>query len=267
MDLTYVNLGGSYVYLNRSGAAVEPLKQATKLSPEDADATYNLGVAYEKLERLKEAAESYRRALNFMRHFFLAHYNLGGFLVRMGKPGEAIESYKLAVRVKPEDANAHFNLGVAYNDQELWSEASNAFKQSTKLIPEFADAWFNLGAAYEKQELFEEEIEASCKRSSSSRILRRRIKPRRGFEQAQSLGGSRRGFQTGGEDQIRLRRGPFQSRRSLFESRKSENRKGRLRIALISRRPTCKPASQNLSPNDLICRIPPSALGVSLPRL
>ena len=57
------------------------------------------------------------------------------------------------------------------------------------------------------------------------------FQPQRGFEQAQSLGGSRRGFQTGGEDQTRLRRGPFQSRRNLFESPRSESRKGRLRDA------------------------------------
>lgn len=140
-----VNRANQLLSQGSPAEAVQVLKEALTLNPDDEDIHYNLGLAYTRLGQLDEAVHHYHEALRIFPNYVEAHNNLGNVLMRAGKAEEAIDQFELAVKIKPDYASAHNNLGTALQRAGRRDEALVQFQEAAKLMPDYWEAHFNLG--------------------------------------------------------------------------------------------------------------------------
>jgi tetratricopeptide (TPR) repeat protein len=134
--------------LTRQGKdALQALRMAAQLLPDDAGVHNNLGNALGRLGQLDEAVASYRRALLLTPDFAEAHNNLGHTLLDLGQPDNAAVSCRRAVDLKPRYAEAHDNLGCALLELGRLEDAAASYRRALEIEPGFVETRNNLGLA------------------------------------------------------------------------------------------------------------------------
>ncbi|HBA87253.1 MAG TPA: tetratricopeptide repeat-containing protein [Geobacter sp.] len=144
------NLANALIAEGRVDEAIEELKLARKLEPDNADTLRNLGAAYEKKGGVDQAIEQYGVALRTNPNNKYAHYNLGVAYNKKGLADLAVAEFLIAVKLDPTYAEAHNNLGVTYGNKGMFDQAIREFELAVSLDPGSADAHHNLGFALGK---------------------------------------------------------------------------------------------------------------------
>ncbi len=141
------NLGNALLETGQFDQAVQSCRRALEIKPHLAEAHSNMGNALRGLGRLDEAIVSYRRALEVQPSFAAAHNNLGNALRGLGRLDEAIVSYRRALEIKPAFATAHNNLGNALRGLGRLDEAVASYLRAIDIRHDYAEAHNNLGNA------------------------------------------------------------------------------------------------------------------------
>jgi superkiller protein 3 len=136
----YFYLGVSFLALDREEEAHNAFKRMAALTPPDDEQLYLLLRGYAKLssalsERLHEVAPDSYRLQQVEGEYFDAQ----------NRPDLALEKYKLAVQEKPDVASTHYVLGSAYWARFRSDEAAPEFRAAIKLSPEHYMARYKLG--------------------------------------------------------------------------------------------------------------------------
>lgn len=138
-------LGIIALQTGRHAMAVEVLRPAARLAPEDPAIHSNLGEAYRLGGRLEEAVACYRQALAVRPDFHEALGNLGLTLSAQGRLDDAAQCLRQAIALKPDFAEAYNNLGNVAWDRKLLDEALTCYQRAVTLQPQLATAHSNLG--------------------------------------------------------------------------------------------------------------------------
>ena len=144
----YYNLGLDYYWSGRYEQAINLLKTANRLKPEDTQTLNNLGAAYRKAGQNQQAIETYREALRLDRKQPEASNNLGLAYYHSARYSEAIEAFNEAIRLKPENEEYYYNLGVACSALGNHSSAIDAYDRSIRIRQDYVQARFNLAVSY-----------------------------------------------------------------------------------------------------------------------
>jgi len=107
-----LTLAAQFLRAGRPGDAIEPLRDAARLEPFNANIQHDLGLA----------------------------------CLEVGRISDAIAALQLAVASNPRYGDAHFRLGIAWEKLGKLREAIGAYDQATKLHPSLTEAWFRAGA-------------------------------------------------------------------------------------------------------------------------
>jgi tetratricopeptide (TPR) repeat protein len=153
-------IGYCYGELKSYTKAIEALKQAIRIDPDDADTYYNLGCVYGNIDNHTKAIEAYKQAIRIDPDYANSHYGLGLAYNKLGFDKDAIEEYKQAIRIDPDNTNARINLGITYGELDNYTEAIEAFKQAIRIDPDDAVTYYNLGYAYGNIDNYTKAIEA-----------------------------------------------------------------------------------------------------------
>ena len=94
----------------RASEAIEQLREAAALAPDDAPTQHNLGAALGEAGALGEAVAHYERALAIAPNYALAWKNLAVALQRQARLGDAIEASRRAIALDPSLRGVHSNL-------------------------------------------------------------------------------------------------------------------------------------------------------------
>jgi protein O-GlcNAc transferase len=126
------------IALSRQGKdALEALRTASRLLPNDAAAQVNVGNALGRLGRLDEAVASYRAALTLSPDFAEAHQNLGHALLDLGRADDAAASCRRALELNPGSAAAQETLGNAFLLLGRLEDAAASYRRALEIEPEF----------------------------------------------------------------------------------------------------------------------------------
>jgi len=125
--------------------AVQLIRRASILAPENPAIYSNLGEAYRHLDRLDEAIANFRKALALQPAYPDALSNLGNALSTQGRFEEALSCYQKAVAINPALPETHNNLGNLFLEREQFDQAYTCFQKALALKPDFAEAHNNLG--------------------------------------------------------------------------------------------------------------------------
>jgi tetratricopeptide (TPR) repeat protein len=144
--------------------ALDALKRATELLPDDAESHSNLGNALRAHGRLLDAVQSHGRALEIKPDYAEAHNNLGSALQDLGHLEEAMASFQRALALKPDFALAHCNLGTVLRLQNRPVEAEASCQRALGINPGLTGAIAQFAEIQAGKGLFAE-AEASMKRA------------------------------------------------------------------------------------------------------
>jgi tetratricopeptide (TPR) repeat protein len=86
----------------------------------------NMAVTSAKKNRYDEAIDLLKRAIALRPDQYMAHYNLGCIFQVKKNFDLAIEAFKETLRLKPEFADAYYHLGVSYNETKRYADAIEA---------------------------------------------------------------------------------------------------------------------------------------------
>ncbi len=146
-----VNQASQLLAQNKAPEAIDLLKQARALEPEDEIVRYNLGKAMSRFGQNEEAIKEYEEALRLFPDYVEAHNDLGSLLLRVKRYDEAILHLEQAVTIDPEAASAWNNLGKAVAQLRRTTEAQACFEKAVRLDTNLWEAHFNLGTSYLQQ--------------------------------------------------------------------------------------------------------------------
>jgi protein O-mannosyl-transferase len=142
------NLGAIYIEMDRQGEAIEILKKAIQLQPNDADIHYKLGLAYYKAGRYQEAIKSYQNAIQSKPGDSDTYNNLGLIYYHLGHYRDAVEAFKKAIVLKSDDEELHYKLGVTWAALGNHTAAIESYKETIRIKQDHVNARFNLGLSY-----------------------------------------------------------------------------------------------------------------------
>ena len=108
---TLNNLGFALYQSGNYRAAVDRLKRAAKLAPNDERILNNLGLAYCRLGKIDEAYKAFTRATGRL----TGNLNIAKMLERFGREDDAIRYYEAAREIEPHNTMALRRLADLYN--------------------------------------------------------------------------------------------------------------------------------------------------------
>jgi len=152
----YLYLGRSYLNLKQWGQAVQPLRTAFRLSPEESkkeiinlliDALFGAAVQeikqgnlQESISLFKEVFSLHKQSEKSMDKLTENLVSLGGELLSEGKTTEAIAVYKEALNAAPHNASAYIGLARAFLKNGDVFKAADAIKNALEIDPSNRDA-------------------------------------------------------------------------------------------------------------------------------
>ncbi|HEX8336136.1 MAG TPA: tetratricopeptide repeat protein [Pyrinomonadaceae bacterium] len=116
------NLGYSLYLSGNYRAAVDRLKRAARLAPDDSRILNNLALAQVRLGKYDDAYRNFARAEGE----FNGHANLAALLVRSGRDEKAVEHLEAARRLRPESENVLRQLAELYERTGRGEKADEA---------------------------------------------------------------------------------------------------------------------------------------------
>jgi|GEM_PF-362344 len=106
-------LYNSGVALSEAGKideAINALKQALKIRPEDPQTNFQLGMTYSKSKSYKEAFDSFKRATRYKPDWAEAHFRLGMMSYVLGRQSQALDEYQKLSELKSPYANTLYRI-------------------------------------------------------------------------------------------------------------------------------------------------------------
>src|SRR5262249_17759054 len=107
---THVYLGRVLWKQKSDQAALEEIRRASDLAPNDPEIRADFELALQIVGRIPEAIEQFHEALRMNPNDAEVHANLGLALLASGKPRESISELEIALRLNPELKGAADNL-------------------------------------------------------------------------------------------------------------------------------------------------------------
>ncbi len=140
------NLGAALRDRRQWTEALVSLRRALALRPDNVEALVDAADSLRELGQSSEAIPLYRRALDLSPRLLEARNNLGNALLELRRYEEAIDCYRLALGLKP-DAQILCNLANAQRELGLLDEAIASSRQALMLDPRSSAAHLGLGLA------------------------------------------------------------------------------------------------------------------------
>lgn len=192
LDEIYLELAFEHENLEELESAIECLKKALQINPENeavlyelaycydiaqADeasvsffrnfineqpyssvAWYNLGNVLSKLERYDESNEALDYALVIDERFSSAWFSKARNLLIAGKYAEAVACYEETITFDGPQAITYSFIGECYEKMEQYDQALINYDQSIALDPEWVEAWVGRGVVKDLQDRVHEAL-------------------------------------------------------------------------------------------------------------
>jgi tetratricopeptide (TPR) repeat protein len=150
-----------YMLGNPKGALQE-VKRATELSPNDPDAFYYLGRLYFSADNPKDALPAFQKAIELDPTSVRAHNQMGQTYEALGRLEDAEREYREAIASGEKQPRRsqwpYYNLGLLYLTAGHIDQAVAYFRQALLCNPVFPEAQVKLAVAFSKQNLPDQAI-------------------------------------------------------------------------------------------------------------
>ena len=129
-------LGLCQLRSGRAPAAIQSLREAIGLVPDNAQLPHDLGRAYSAQGDWRAAAEAYIRAIELRPDHAASYLYLGPVYEQVGDTATAERAYRRALELDPRLATAAASLGALYEKQNRLEEAQQFTADALSLDPQ-----------------------------------------------------------------------------------------------------------------------------------
>ncbi|MBB6142909.1 tetratricopeptide (TPR) repeat protein [Silvibacterium bohemicum] len=147
-----LQLGQALANAGQDAQAIPVLRHALELDPALAAAAYQLGLALQRSNQLPEAVPLLQKALAADPDNGQVLTNLGMALCQAQQAKDAVPILQRAVARMPDDATAHQNLAAAYIQLSQFDDAVAQLRTAVEISPNAAQLHYNLGLAFKMQD-------------------------------------------------------------------------------------------------------------------
>ncbi len=158
-DSAWNNRGNTLYHLGRYEDAIASYDKALEFKPDDDSAWYNRGNTLYYLGRYEDAVASYDKALEFKPDNDSAWNNRGNTLYNLGRYEDAVDSYDKALEFKPNKDSAWYNRGLGLSDLGRYEDAVASYDKALEIKPDYYQAWYKKASCYALQKNIDIAIE------------------------------------------------------------------------------------------------------------
>jgi predicted CXXCH cytochrome family protein len=138
-------LAAAAAALGKWDRAVDALRRAVALHPDDTHVLADLGNVYLKQHRADEAMQTLQRALALDSSLPHASNTMGLASLAKGDQDRAEQHFREAIRIQPDLTEAHNNLANLLAGRKAFVEAAHHFEQALRGDPNYAAAHHGYG--------------------------------------------------------------------------------------------------------------------------
>lgn len=120
----------------RSVEALNAMRRAAALSPDDPAVLHDLGLDSLTLGAAADAAQAFRRMVALKPDATMGFFHLAMALERLGQVGEAAAAYGRALELKPRFVEAHYQLGLLLDHSGARADAAERLRKAAALAPQ-----------------------------------------------------------------------------------------------------------------------------------
>lgn len=146
--LVYVNLGVTYLNMQKTELALENFFKALEINPQCSKAKEGIGKVYTATGRQADAVIYYEELLKNDDSNYELSLSLGKLFIELGNIDEAKERYEKCIKNNPRQADAYILLGKLFMSVGQYSEASKVFKTYITINGVDYTGHYNLAECY-----------------------------------------------------------------------------------------------------------------------
>ena len=137
--------GERLIHDGKYQAAIESLREATTLLPNNPQAWNHLGLAYHWARQYNQAVQAYRRAVELNVDLAAARFNLGSLLLEINQPQLAANEFAAYTLLVPNQVEGWVRRGMAEWRARNWNAAYESFQQALQINPARPIVWNSVG--------------------------------------------------------------------------------------------------------------------------
>ncbi len=135
------NIAKLYLKGGNRPRALELLKRAKELAPDDYKILYTYGIALYKNDELNRAEVLLLEITRIKPDFMYAHYNLGNIYYKRKEYKKALDSFEKAMELAPDKADIYFNIAITLEQLGYSDMASRFYSKCLELNPDDDEAF------------------------------------------------------------------------------------------------------------------------------
>ncbi|HOZ39827.1 MAG TPA: tetratricopeptide repeat protein, partial [Flavobacteriales bacterium] len=152
LDEIYLDLAFEYENLESIELAVDCLKKALEINPENEAVLYELSYCYELADAHQAAVAYFREFTNEHPYAFVAWYNLGAALARLERLEESNEALDLCMAIDDRFTSAYFAKARNMLLQGRYEDAVECYNETISIDGPQAVTFSYIGECFEKME-------------------------------------------------------------------------------------------------------------------
>lgn len=156
----YHEIADIYHFNGQTEAALEELKKALMVRPDDVESMFTLGTIYSSLDRHVDALRVFKRIELIDPGFGPElHYNIGMAYKELDNPELALEQFNIALDMDPSYFECLESIGRIHLDAGRLEDARTALLEVIEVDPAHINARHMLGVLYSKENKWKEAID------------------------------------------------------------------------------------------------------------
>ncbi len=140
-NVNLTNIAKLYLKIDENNTAIELLKKATDLEPNDHKILYTYAIALYKNDELNLAEINLSQITKIKPDFMYAHYNLGNLYYKKKEYKKAIDSFKQAMKLAPDKSDIYFNIAITLEQLGYKDMAVKFYQKCLELNPADDEAY------------------------------------------------------------------------------------------------------------------------------
>ncbi len=158
VDDIHLDLAFEYENLEAFDQAIECLKSALRINPENEAALYEIAYCYDLMDDHQGAVEMFRKFTDEHPYAFVAWYNLGNALARLERLEESNEALDLCLAIDEKFTSAYFSKARNLLQMGDLEAAVECYRETIEHDGPQAITFSYIGECYEKMERFEQAL-------------------------------------------------------------------------------------------------------------
>ncbi|GAB4284481.1 MAG: hypothetical protein Kow0092_38910 [Deferrisomatales bacterium] len=142
----------------KADRAIESLRRALALRPDNAEAWFHLGLVHLRVQASAEALEALDRARELGVDAAELHYRRAEALADLDRHEEAVEALRAAAEKEADWPELYYRLGVSLDHLKRYEEAVEAFERAIELDPREVAYYQSLGFTMESMGRHEQAV-------------------------------------------------------------------------------------------------------------